>query len=461
MAVVVLLSVGLLPLLSLPSGSTFYSGGTAVMEYYSGGEYHFLGYSYNGYGQPVAGTRLNLTFSGPGAPSSSAASTNSSGFAQWTVPGSAPGGQLSYIFRVSGNIAGEGVLAPSVKQGEVNFIGGDPAPFVQDPANSSRNDVLFFYEGPNGTLPTMYRIYYNYSSSQGFSGPSLDESSMTLLGAPTAFVSIFKLPPPPPGTVTTSIGVFGEDGTLVSLSSHSQVVTPFTPPTPTAAFTSFASSILSLVVPLMAVLVSYNSYGKDRVSGVLESVLSRPVTRRGLGVTRYLSMVLSIAFALAITVGVMAVISQVVLGGTFPAAFAAYSIGGLLVEGAAFVGLMMLASHLFKSSGGLIGLGVVLWVFLDFLWGFFVLLAAAAGGVQIGSGDYLSLTIRSAFANPAQFYSLVGEYLNGLSLVSGIGAGTPISPATYGITPLTLAGAAAFWVLVPLGAFLYLAVKRD
>ena len=107
------------------------------------------------------------------------------------------------------------------------------------------------------------------------------------------------------------------------------------------------------------------------------------------------------------------------------------------------------------------GAGVILWVLLDFLWGIFLLFGALALRIQIGSGDYLALTIRSGFAIPAQIFTLVGEYRNGLSLVSSLGGSVPIRPATYGLPPIALVAAGACWVVAPLAGFLYAVVRRD
>ncbi len=464
MAVIIVLSLALVPVVKLATSPTLFggSGGTAVLAYYSGGDYHFLAYSYNTYGQPVVGTPINVTFSGSGAPPSSEATTNASGLATWTVTGSPPSNGLSFTLRISGNAIEEGTLPPSPSPGGLILTGGNPSPFVVDPSNSSRTDVLLVYEGPNGTEPTMYKVYYSYGASQQ-NFPPLNESQMTFLGTPTSYVSVFRLPPAPSGTTLTSVGIFDENGTLVSGSSSSfqGVGGPFVPPTPEQLFTSFTSSIFALLVPLMAILVAYNTYGKDKATGVLESVLARPVTRRGLALTRYTSILLSISVAVIVAMAAMELISQALLGKIFSPTFAVYTIAALVVEAAAFVGLTMLISHVLKSTGGIIGVGVGLWIVLDFFWSVFILVAALLLGVQIGSGNYLGVTIDSGFLNPAQFYGLVQQYLNGVTITSTSGASIPISPATYGLTPFTLVGAAAFWVFVPLAGSLYLATHRD
>lgn len=464
MVVVIVLSLALVPLVRLASGQTFTSsGGTAVIGYSSGTEYHFLAYSYNAYGQPVLGTQVNLTVTDSGGAHNLGAATNSSGFASWTLALGQPDTPVTYNLRVGGEVKGGGTLPPVTRPGEVFAIGGQTLAAVVDPADSSRRRVLFTYEGPNGTLPTTYGVYYNFSTLAGPGGAMPEESQMTFLGSPTAIVSIFSLPEIPQNATAVTIAAFGPDGSLVaaSLYSMASIGGSAAPPTPEAAFTSFSSTVLALVVPLMAILVAYNSYGKDRATGILESVLARPVTRRSLGISRYFAFVISISVALVVTMGVMELISLSLLGKATSAAFAFSTVASLVVEAAAFTGIAMFLAQLMKSQGNMLLVAAGLWILLDFFWSVLTVLAASVLGVQVGSGNFLGLTIQSSFFNPAQFYTLVGDYLNGISISTSAGGSIPISPATYGITPYTLALTAAFWVLAPLGIFLRLVSRRD
>jgi ABC-2 type transport system permease protein len=464
MAVIIALSFALVPLIGLATGpSVSSSGDTAVVGFYSGGTYHFLAYSYNTYGQPVIGTSVNVTLTDSTGAHSSEATTNSSGFASWTLQAVPQGSQVVYSVSVDGSIRGEGSFFSGAVPGEVFSLSGSPISVVVDPANSSHRKVLFFFEGPNGTLPDIYRVYYSYGNPQGPVGGSLNASQMTLLGTPASYLSSFNLPQAPQNATLMSLAVFeaAPPNNLIAGYSEQTVGGTLTPPSPGNVFTSFTGTILAIVVPLMSILIAYNSYGKDRATGVLESVLARPVTRRSLGFSRYLSFVIAVSVALMITIGIAGVISQSLLGEGLPVTFAAYTAGSLIVEAAAFIGIVMLLSQVVRSQGNMILVSVGLWVMLDFFWTVLVFVASAVLSVQVGSGNYLALTIQSSFFNPAQFYSLVGEYLNGISISTGFGGSTPISPATYGLTPLTLALTGAFWVLAPLFGFLYLVVRRD
>jgi len=99
MAVIVALSLGLVPLANLASGSfSTSSGGVALVGYYDPPDYHFLTYSYNGYGQPVQGTPVNLTITGASGRNSMSVATNSSGYAVVSMSGDTPGPSVYYSF---------------------------------------------------------------------------------------------------------------------------------------------------------------------------------------------------------------------------------------------------------------------------------------------------------------------------------------------------------------------------
>lgn len=464
MAVIIALSFALVPLIGAATNpGAFSTGGTTVLSFYTGSGYRFTAYSYNTYGQPVIGTNVNVTIGDATGEHSSAATTNSSGLASWTLQAGSQGTQVSFSVAIDGQAGSQGVFPPGMNPGEILSIGGTPITTVVDPANSSQRTVLFIYEGPNGTLPTMYRVYYSYGGQQTPGTQVMNATRMTLLGAPTSFVSTFKLPPAPRNATQMNVGAFESSPPYYLVAGYSEqtVGGSLTPPSPSELFSSFASTVLAIAVPLMAIMVAYNSYGKDRATGVIESVLARPVTRRSLGLSRYLSFVLAGSVALIVTVAVVEAISLALLGVALPVNFALSTTGSLIVEAAAFTGIVMLLSQVIKSQGSMILASVGLWVMLDLFWTVVVFFASAVLGVQIGSGDYLGLSIRSSFFNPAQFYSLVGEYLNGISITTGAGGAIPISPATYGLSPLTLSLTGAFWILAPLLGFLYLVARRD
>jgi ABC-2 type transport system permease protein len=226
-------------------------------------------------------------------------------------------------------------------------------------------------------------------------------------------------------------------------------------PLATDVASSFFAGILSFFVPLVAVIGSYSSYGKDRITGVLESVLARPVTRRGVAISRFLSTILAISIATIASVGIVDLILNSVIGSSLSASYMLSIVAGLLVEISAFTGLVFLFSHLFKSTGALLGLSIGLFIFLDFFWGLIIFLLTIALGGTIGSAVFLQATIISYYANPAQFVALVNIFV--LQTTSGIA----IQASNYGLTLPALVLVGIFWSVAPFIIFLYLAVKRD
>jgi ABC-type transport system involved in multi-copper enzyme maturation permease subunit len=162
-------------------------------------------------------------------------------------------------------------------------------------------------------------------------------------------------------------------------------------------------------------------------------------------------MAVAIAVSMATIDGLVYYFSHNFINTTFLLA----STGAFLVELAAFVGIMLLLSHLVKSTGMLIGIGVGLFILLDMFWSVIVILIALIFRAPLGSLAYYQLSVLMSFINPAQFVSLVNTYLTGQT---GFGL---ITPSQYGITIPTLIGTATLWIAVPFAIYLYLATNRD
>jgi ABC-2 type transport system permease protein len=227
---------------------------------------------------------------------------------------------------------------------------------------------------------------------------------------------------------------------------------------------SFFEDVFGLFIPLLAIIATYNIYGKDRVSGILESVLAQPVTRRGLSLSRYVSSFLGMSIAILVSVSVLDLIAEHLSHSFVNSDLLIFSAGALVVELAAFIGIMMFISHLVKSSGALIGIGVALFLVIDFFQGLIVTFVTSALGIKGGSVNFYRIALALGFANPAQFITLVDTYLTNSYQTSFIGIATgsfPITPSLFGITIPAIIVTAVLWIFVPLALFLYLAIKRD
>jgi ABC-2 type transport system permease protein len=513
MALIIVLSLALLSAFSVSTNQEQTFVNTQVLSWYdSGGSYHFLALAWNANGQPVSGVsfQVNLTQSEatgstincPSATSYSATgATNANGVANFSLSAPiSPNYSACVVFTqanglsmplgpfpspyVSGQI---GVSSSLVPPGQIVSLGyGGPVQIVN--TGSFSQGFIAAWAGSYGAAPTNYTVYYQFiNNTQTLcTGQSCTEtinftangsqSSMQYLATMTGYIQNLPLPPIPANinasTSSIAIGMFYPNGTAVATIA-SYLTQQFyaqsglvSVSTADAIVLGFFQGIFGLFIPLIAILGSYNSYGKDRVSGVLESVLAQPVSRRGLSLSRFVSSFVAMAIAISIAMGVVDAIFYYYTHTFFDANLLLISAGAFFVELAAFIALMMFFSRILKSSGALVGLGIGLFLLFALFWSLIVDILAFVVFPQAGFGTqaYNQIIVAGEFLNPAEFVSLVDAYvLHSLSaggLVGG-GFGSQISPADYGITIFSLVAAALLWIGVPLAAFLYLAIKRD
>lgn len=494
--------------------------------YDSSGGYHFLAFAWNQFGQPVSGItfQANLSLSQPvfsssggGTTTSShiyqtpAGTTNSSGVTQFYA--SAPLNTSYYVslsvkhpngYNSNGFFSqpyitykpvttngtfGQPPSRESIPPGQiVTLLGNGAVTTVTNSKNTSELDIQATWAASFGKVPTNYSIYYkfiNVSSSPPCTGGmactvsesvlpnQLNESSMSFLTNLTTYREIF----PPPKLIANitknaeiAIALFYPNGTSVQQQQTyfpvSVIYPPPPPPITPAQGNSFViqffEGLFGIFIPLLAIVGSYNSYGKDRVSGVLESVLAQPVSRKGLSVSRFLSSFIAMAIATSIAVGVVDTIAWYFTKSFVNSTIILSSALAFFVELAVFIATMMLLSHIVRSSGILIGIGIGLFMVIDFFWGIIIGIVANFSNTPFFSNGYYKLVILAEFLNPAQFVGLIDTYLtHEASFVGFSPFNFPITPEAYGITIPAIVATGLLWIALPLGSFLYLAIKRD
>ncbi|MHB8565607.1 MAG: ABC transporter permease [Nitrososphaerales archaeon] len=236
--------------------------------------------------------------------------------------------------------------------------------------------------------------------------------------------------------------------TIISLVNGQQ-------PKVTNLASGFFAGTMGLFVPLVAIIGAYSSYGKDRISGVLESVLCRPVTRQSLSLSRYISTVLGLSAATIISIMVVYLALGYFDGSYLNVGFLAATFGGLFVEITAFVALIFLISHLVKTTGELFGVSIGLYLAFGFFWSLLILALNNAIHAIPGSALSIQVEIICDFFNPTQYVTLVYSFLT-QSLSS-----VPIETSLYGLTLTSLVSAGLLWITIPLFVFLRSASKRD
>ena len=459
-AIILLISLAIVPFTSISNPNIFRA--VPVLYYHDQSKYHFLALASNQYGDSLSGVAINITLQGTTNYSGQGIS-DSSGIANFTIQ--AP--QYNYFAIVSetlgsatfGSNGGSISVAPL---GQIQTI-GDPFLLTVDKSDSSKMKVQVFFAGNSGAVPSGYSLYYRFlnSSIGGYSGnyPYPYPNNMTLRSGLTQYTEIFDLAPPSSLSKEGVVWLEIFNQTARPVAGTQLSASELRPPTQTVNTTSIASfffsTILALFVPLMVIIGSYSSYGKDRLTGVLESILARPVTRMGLALSRFLTTIVAFSAAVLGSVGVVDLLLYRFGGSALPGDYALSIMGGLVVEVFAFTGLIFLLSHLVKSTGLLLGLSIVIFLILDFFWSLIIFLFTFLLGGGLGSAVAIQVTLASYYANPAQFLTLINTYF--FQSASGVF----IQSSSYGVTIPAIVADGILWAIVPFIIFLLLAVKRD
>lgn len=416
--------------------------------------YVLFGYGFNAFGDPIAGlnVKVELLKENPifnrnaTVLFSQESSTNSSGYLSMAFPKIS---EAKYI-RIQ---YGQGSILASIsfsldiltKTGAGVYI-SSPINRIVDSSNSSRSSLLIFYVEENGTRPTGIDVY---------ASPNGD---FIKLGTLNDYVKIFRLDPKKFNGPLATVELRKDNNILrqgiIDLEISQSEVNAID------IANAAIAGILVLLIPLLVILASYNLYGKDKIGGVLDFILSLPITRTMLGLSRYLSILLMTFVAIMLSLGFADLLLYIKLGQGLTFDFWLNSTIGLLVSSAALLGLSMIFSSILKSTGSLLAVSIVIWIIFGMFWNTILIAISFALGIEPFSKDFISILIRSYFINPISYYSLLAIYMNNRFVTFGT-FGTPIIPAEFGITLINLIIAGLAWTLIPFVIYFLLLKKKD
>ncbi|MEA1648216.1 ABC transporter permease [Nitrospirillum sp. BR 11164] len=217
------------------------------------------------------------------------------------------------------------------------------------------------------------------------------------------------------------------------------------------------SSLTIFLVPLIALLLSFDAIVGEVDRGTMSLLLSYPVSRVQVVLGKFLGHVALLAFATLVGYGAAG--AALVLTGTDTGAegWRAFAglIGSSILLGAVFIALGYLISALVRDRGAAGGIAIGLWlvfmlVFDMALLG--VLVADQGKTVTVGLLNWLML------ANPADAFRLFN--LTGTSQVSQF-AGMAGIAGQLQLGPLTLLAVLAGWTAVPLAAAALIFSRRQ
>ncbi len=184
------------------------------------------------------------------------------------------------------------------------------------------------------------------------------------------------------------------------------------------------------------------------MSGVMESILVRPVTRGKLFISRFTGNAISFIAGLLIALGVADIIlykytGSFISSGTFIDLFAGY-----LVEAVGFAGLMYLVSQFLKTQGQVLGVGIAFLFILGFMWSTLILLIPLILHISAASSFYRDELILGSIS-PAYYPQLITAFKSGVY--------DGISAPSLGINIISVMVVGLIWVLIPSALALYFA----
>ncbi|EQD42169.1 hypothetical protein B1B_14176, partial [mine drainage metagenome] len=314
--------VGLASLLAYENGSTFSSVNVPTTPelttgyYISGQNLIVVGYFHDAYGSPI--THITAYYEYNSSVYSSAA--NKLGFANVTIPSiSTAKPTITVLVNYSYERFRQPVSSPQSPyhiNPTISYSGLTIENAIFNPTNRSNLGMLAFYVGPNGSLAPQTTLYISpinisnlaSSSPQSLKNESAFSYSISNFVETTVFPKVTAADKGENYSVvaTNASGSFitfttSSDAGYVGILGPLSLYTKLTQSDLQSLVFSGTSEILGFLIPILAIFAAYLTYGKDRTTSVLESVLKRPITRGEIIFSRFISNSVAIVSAVALS----------------------------------------------------------------------------------------------------------------------------------------------------------------
>jgi ABC-2 type transport system permease protein len=207
-----------------------------------------------------------------------------------------------------------------------------------------------------------------------------------------------------------------------------------------------------LLIPIMAIFSAYFYYSKDKASGVMESIIARPITKGKLMISRLTGNSISFLVGLLISFGLADIILEHYTGVYMTTGTLATMLLGYLVEAIGFAGIMYLVTQFAKTQGIILGIGIGLLFILGFMWT--IITEALLFELHITSTTpFLKDSLILSSISPSYFPDIIADY--------HLGVYSTVSASSVGINIYSVALIGLAWVLIPSLLAFYFARKRD
>ena len=206
------------------------------------------------------------------------------------------------------------------------------------------------------------------------------------------------------------------------------------------------SSLSVFLVPLIGLLVSYDTLVGEIERGTMPLLMTHPVTRWRIVLGKFAGQVAILAVATVVGFGVAALVTGLGQGGDAEA-WGAFGVmvGASILLGAAFIALGTLFSAVVAERGTAAGVSAAAWLIFVVLFDMALLAILVADEGQVVSGELFRVLL---LLNPTDVYRMLtlsgSETVGALSGMAGVSAEAAFGHAL--LLPVMV-----LWVAVPLG----------
>ncbi len=216
------------------------------------------------------------------------------------------------------------------------------------------------------------------------------------------------------------------------------------------------SSLTIFLVPLIALLLSYDAIVGEVDRGTMALLLAYPVARWQVVLGKFAGHLAILGFAIVVGYGVAALALQWA-GADENAPWAAFGVmvASSILLGGVFLAIGYLVSTFVRDRGAAGGVAVGVWLFFVLLYDMGLLGLLVADQGRTVTADVLNALL---LLNPADAYRLLNlaasTDVSRFAGVAGLGAGT-------GLGPGALVGALVTWMIAPLAAAIALFARKQ
>jgi ABC-2 type transport system permease protein len=206
-----------------------------------------------------------------------------------------------------------------------------------------------------------------------------------------------------------------------------------------------------------ALIIAYGVYAQPRLSTSIEPVLVRPVTRRGIFLTRYSGIALLLAASAVAEVLLLDLFASRILGQPLPVPYLGPLIASLLATALAFSGLVFLLSHGLRSANWVIACALALAIGFGVFWGSILPFIYSVNGAFVSPYNLMIGQLRMEMISPVTLPTVGLGFLTGSDTQGGAGSAFALAGISVGGWILL----SLLWVVLPVAGAFWLATQRD